>query len=57
MPVSYAVSGAIVDFGAVTIMFAVGGAIITGASLTAMAWGMAGLLNHETAGEPAEVVA
>ena len=57
VPVSYAVSGAIVDFGAVTIMFAVGGAIITGASLTAMAWGMGGLLNQAPLGEPVEVVA
>ena len=57
VPVSYAVSGAIVDFGAVTIMFAVGGAIIAGASLTAMAWGMGGLLNQAPLGEPVEVVA
>ncbi len=57
VPVSYAVSGAIVDFGAVTLMFGVAGAIIIGASLVAMAWGMGGLLNHEPLAEPVEVVA
>jgi MFS family permease len=57
VPVSYAIAGAIVDFGAVTLMFAVGGAIITGSSLLAMSWGMARLMNAQPAVEPVELSA
>ncbi|MDH4333879.1 MAG: MFS transporter [Chloroflexota bacterium] len=54
IPVSYAVSGAVVDFGAVALMFAVAGAIITGASLLAMAWGIGSLLNQAPSAESVE---
>lgn len=57
IPVSYAVSGAIVDFGAVTLMFGVAGAIIIGAALVAMVWGIGGMLNQEPLAEPVEVAA
>lgn len=39
-PVSLAVAGALVDLGAVTLLFVAGGAIIIAASVTGVAWGV-----------------
>lgn len=44
-PLSYAISGAIVDLGAVTVMFGVAGAIVVMASLAGFASGVAGRMN------------
>ena len=39
-PVSLAIAGALVDLGAVTLMFVVAGAIVVGAALAGFAWGV-----------------
>ena len=45
-PFSYAVAGLVVDLGAVPVMFATGGAILFGASLLGVAWGVAGRMTY-----------
>ena len=45
-PFSYALAGLIVDIGAVPVMFAAGGAILFGASLLGVAWGVAGRMTY-----------
>ena len=45
-PVSYALAGVIVDFGPVPLMFGVAGAIVIGASLVALASGVAGRMTY-----------
>jgi MFS family permease len=45
-PLSYAVAGLVVDLGAVPVMFATGGAILFGASLLGVAWGVAGRMAY-----------
>lgn len=45
-PVSYALAGAIVDFGAVAVMYAVAGAIVVAASFLGLAWGVAGQMTY-----------
>ncbi|MGZ8562185.1 MAG: hypothetical protein ACXWWU_01035, partial [Candidatus Limnocylindria bacterium] len=45
-PVSYALAGAIVDFGAVAVMYAVAGAIVVAASILGLAWGVAGQMTY-----------
>ncbi len=45
-PVSYALAGAIVDFGAVAVMYAVAGAIVVAASFLGLAWGVAGRMTY-----------
>lgn len=45
-PVSYAVAGAVVDFGAVPVMFAIAGAIVVGAALVGIASGVAGRMTY-----------
>lgn len=45
-PFSYALAGLVVDLGAVPVMFATGGAILFGASLLGVAWGVAGRMTY-----------
>jgi MFS family permease len=45
-PLSFALAGATVDLGAVTVMFAVAGAIVTGAALIGFASGVAGRMTY-----------
>lgn len=45
-PFSYALAGLIVDIGAVPVTFAAGGAILFGASLLGVAWGVAGRMTY-----------
>lgn len=45
-PFSYALAGLVVDLGAVPVMFAAGGAILFGASLLGVAWGVAGRMTY-----------
>lgn len=45
-PISYALAGAIVDFGAVAVMYAVAGAIVVAASFLGLAWGVAGQMTY-----------
>ncbi len=47
-PFSYALAGLIVDVGAVPVMFAAGGAILFGASLLGVAWGVAARMTYAT---------
>lgn len=47
-PFSYALAGLVVDVGAVPVMFAAGGAILVGASLLGVAWGVAGHMTYAT---------
>ncbi|MEO8638973.1 MAG: MFS transporter [Chloroflexota bacterium] len=51
-PLSYGIAGAIVDLGAVTIMFATAGAIVVVASLLGFAWGVAGRMTYAPENEP-----
>jgi MFS family permease len=52
-PVSYALAGAIVDFGAVAVMYGIAGAIVVGAALLGLAWGVAGRMTYATAASDA----
>jgi MFS family permease len=45
-PVSYALAGAIVDFGAVALMYAVAGAVVVAASFLGLTWGVAGQMTY-----------
>ena len=45
-PLSYAAAGAIVDLGAVTVMFGVAGVIVTGAALVGCASGVSGRMSY-----------
>jgi hypothetical protein len=45
-PLSYAAAGAIVDLGAVTVMFVVAGVIVTGAALVGFASGVPGRMSY-----------
>jgi MFS family permease len=45
-PVSYALAGAIVDFGAVAVMYALAGAIVVAASFLGLTWGVAGQMTY-----------
>lgn len=52
-PVSYAIAGAIVDFGPIPLMFGVAGAIVVLASLAGFASGLAGRMAYATVEEEA----
>jgi MFS family permease len=51
-PLSYGIAGAIVDLGAVTIMFAIAGTIVVAASLIGFAGGVAGRMTYAPEGAP-----
>ncbi len=48
-PISYALAGVVVDLGAVPVMFGIAGAIVVGASLLGLAWGVAGRMTYAPA--------
>ena len=45
-PLSFALAGVVVDLGAVPVMFGIAGAIVVGASLLGLAWGVAGRMTY-----------